>query len=138
MRKPTFLLFFTVLICTAFVSSARAEALPAKLPLQAGQKVAVNVPPPVLRAFASMLLSVSEDYGFTVADIRDFSIRLTKEKNVYSVSARFAIAGCDDGQTFNELVAKFKANGTIVPVTGLNGLPADYVFYFSNCIRAPF
>lgn len=138
MRKPAFLLFFIILLSTVFIMSARAESLPAKLPLQAGQQAGINVPPPVLRAFVSMLLRVSEDYGFAVADIRNFSIQWTKEKNVYGVSARFSIAGCDEGETSNELVAKFKANGTVVPITGLNELPADYIFYFSNCIRAPF
>jgi hypothetical protein len=138
MRKPTFYLSLIVGVALFLSTSARAESLPVKTPVQTARQAAVNVPPPVLRAFASMLLSVAGDYGFGMADIRNFSIRWTKEKNEYSVSAKFEIAGCDEGEAFNELVAKFKANGNIVPITGLNGQPANYVFYFTNCIRAPF
>lgn len=85
-----------------------------------------------------MLLDVAKVYGFHVSDITQFSATWTREKNVYSVTARFGLITCDEEGTFNVLIAKFKANGTVVPMVGLDGKMANYLFAPVSCIRAPF
>lgn len=85
-----------------------------------------------------MLVQVAKDYGFHISDITNLSTTWTREKNEYSVTARFGLITCDEEGTFNVLIAKFKANGTVVPMVGTDGKMVNYMLAPVSCIRAPF
>lgn len=138
MRKHIIHLCCFILFSAFFINHCYAKALPA-LPFgQPGLHAPVHVPPPVEQAFQAMLVEVAKDYGFHVSEITRLSTTWTKDKNVYSVTAQFGLVTCDEEGTFNVLIAKFKANGTVVPMVGLDGKMVDYMLAPVSCIRAPF
>ena len=136
MRKRLFLTAFILLFFGLAGTEINAKTGPVIHEKPVANKI--NVPPPVLFSFATLFLRVAQDYNFKLTDINNFSATWTREKNEYSVVVKFGLATCDDTAPVNELMATFKANGTIVPIPGLNGKLTDYVFHYVECIRAPF
>jgi hypothetical protein len=138
MRKHIIHLCCFTLLSAFSITHCHAKALPAVPFSQPGLLAAIHVPPPVEQAFQAMLVEVAKDYGFHVSEITKLSTTWTKDKNVYSVTAQFGLITCDEEGTFNVLTAKFKANGTVVPLVGLDGKTVNYLLAPVNCIRAPF
>lgn len=137
MRKRFFTLWFALAVFS-IANRSDAETLPFAPHLLKSDWAAIHVPPPVEQAFQAMLLEVAQDYHFHLSDITQLTTTWTREKNVYTVTARFGLSGCDDTNPFNMLTAKFKANGEVVPIPGVKGEPLRYVFDPVECIRAPF
>ncbi len=137
MRKRFFTLWFAMAVFS-IANRSYAETLPFAPHLLKSDWAAIHVPPPVEQAFQAMLLEVSQDYHFHLSDITQLTTTWTRDKNVYTVTARFGLSSCDDTNPFNMLTAKFKANGEVVLIPSLKGEPVRYVFDAVACIRAPF
>lgn len=137
MRKRFFTLWFALAIFLV-ANRSYAETLPSVPYLLKDVSAVIHVPPPVEQAFQAMLLEVSQDYHFHLSDITQLTTTWTRDKNVYTVTARFGLSSCDNTNPFNMLTAKFKANGDVVLIMEPKGELVRYFFQPVACIRAPF
>lgn len=109
----TVVFFFASLLCSAV--NINASTLPANEKIVFLENKPPNVvPPPVLKAFTSLLDDISGELGSSIAEITQSKVIWSREKNQYSVAAMFMFGICGEGGFTMVLYATFKANGELV------------------------